>query len=95
MDLEQRVEQIERNLTEIQGTVAFLLAIEAYGCLVRRDGLGAILELRERVVKQAEQDIAAATWDAAAEKVVAIYEELVARPPQPPGPADRLSLFRD
>jgi glycogen(starch) synthase len=52
-------------------------------------------DLRERVVKQAEQDIAAATWDAAAEKVVAVYEELVARPPQPPGSADPLGLFRD
>jgi len=52
-------------------------------------------ELRERVVKQAEQDMAAATWDAAAEKVVAVYKELVARPPRPPGAADRLSLFRD
>lgn len=34
-------------------------------------------ELRERVVKQAEKDMAASTWDAAAEKVVAIYRELL------------------
>jgi hypothetical protein len=27
--------------------------------------------------------------------VVAIYEELAARPPRPPGSADPLSLFRD
>lgn len=52
-------------------------------------------DLRELVVKQAEKDMAAATWDAAAEKVVAIYEELAGRPPQPPGPSDPLSLFRD
>lgn len=52
-------------------------------------------ELRQRVVEQAAQDMAAATWDAAAEKVVAIYEELAARPPLPPGPADPLGLFRD
>jgi glycosyltransferase involved in cell wall biosynthesis len=34
-------------------------------------------ELRARVVKQAQADIAASTWDAAAAKVVEIYNELV------------------
>ncbi|MEM1083502.1 MAG: glycosyltransferase [Verrucomicrobiota bacterium] len=34
-------------------------------------------ELREKVVQQAEQDIASSTWDAAAEKVVRVYEELL------------------
>jgi glycosyltransferase involved in cell wall biosynthesis len=34
-------------------------------------------ELRERVVEQAALDMAAATWDAAAETVVEIYRELV------------------
>ena len=37
-------------------------------------------ELRERVVKQAEQDMASSTWDAAAEKVVSIYHDLVHAP---------------
>lgn len=35
--------------------------------------------LRERVIKQAEEDIAASTWDAAAEKVAAVYRELLSR----------------
>jgi glycogen synthase len=34
-------------------------------------------ELREKVIEQAKLDIAASTWDAAAEKVVAIYRELL------------------
>lgn len=34
-------------------------------------------ELRERVVQQAALDIEASTWDAAAEKVIKVYEELV------------------
>ena len=34
-------------------------------------------ELREQVIQQAAQDMAASTWDAAAEKVVEIYRELV------------------
>lgn len=33
-------------------------------------------EMRERVVEQAKKDIAASTWDAAAEKVVEIYREV-------------------
>jgi len=33
--------------------------------------------LREQVIQQAAQDMAASTWDAAAEKVVEIYRELV------------------
>jgi glycogen(starch) synthase len=33
-------------------------------------------EMRERVVEQAKQDIAASTWDAAASKVVDIYREV-------------------
>ncbi len=37
--------------------------------------------LRERVVGQAKLDIAASTWDAAAAKVLKIYEELVRRFP--------------
>jgi glycosyltransferase involved in cell wall biosynthesis len=39
--------------------------------------------LRDQVVEQAKQDIAASTWDAAAEKVIAIYQELMDRPPVP------------
>jgi glycogen(starch) synthase len=38
-------------------------------------------DLRQRVIEQAKLDIAAATWDAAAEKVLKIYEELVGRLP--------------
>ena len=34
-------------------------------------------ELRARVVEQAKLDIAASTWDAAAETVVNIYRELI------------------
>lgn len=34
-------------------------------------------ELRQRVIEQAEKDIAASTWDAAAAKVVSIYHEIV------------------
>jgi glycogen synthase len=37
-------------------------------------------ELRGRVVEQAKLDIAAATWDAAAAKVMQIYEELAVKP---------------
>ncbi|MES2658206.1 MAG: glycosyltransferase [Verrucomicrobiota bacterium] len=37
--------------------------------------------LRERVVEQAKLDIAASTWDAAAAKVMKIYEELVSQSP--------------
>ncbi|MDB6079812.1 MAG: glycosyl transferase group 1 [Akkermansiaceae bacterium] len=35
--------------------------------------------LRERVIEQAREDIAASTWDAAAEKVIEIYQELMDR----------------
>lgn len=38
-------------------------------------------ELRAAVVEQARKDIAASTWDAAAAKVMAIYEDLVTPPP--------------
>ena len=34
-------------------------------------------KLRGKVVKRAEQDIAAATWEAAAAKVVEVYRELL------------------
>jgi glycogen synthase len=34
-------------------------------------------EMRDRVIEQAKQDIAASTWDAAAVKVIEIYRELV------------------
>lgn len=34
-------------------------------------------QLREQIVKQAASDIQASTWDAAAEKVVAVYRELL------------------
>lgn len=34
-------------------------------------------DLRERVIKQSEQDIAASTWDAAAAKVVKVYEKIL------------------
>ncbi len=37
-------------------------------------------ELRARVVEQAKLDIAASTWDAAAAKVMKVYEELVTPP---------------
>lgn len=33
-------------------------------------------DLRDRVVEQAKRDIAASTWDAAADKVVSIYQEI-------------------
>lgn len=38
-------------------------------------------ELRARVIEQAKLDIEASTWDAAAAKVMKIYEELAAPPP--------------
>ncbi len=34
-------------------------------------------ELRDQVVKQSEQDIAASTWDAAADKVIKVYEKIL------------------
>jgi glycosyltransferase involved in cell wall biosynthesis len=37
-------------------------------------------ELRERVVEQAKLDIAASTWDAAAAKVIDIYQEVIRQP---------------